>query len=597
MTIKNLAMGIVVTPPTPAASGTTATVRTGEGAFFGTVFPFLATTAPPDQLSNPAYAEIILVTGISGDTLTFVRTKRGTTGQPIAAGWIIANGIYVEDVQGIPVTVATAAATAAKVGTTAEADYVPALGDRVLVTFSSGMNVNTATLNIDGSGAKNIRVGNVNVTTALFSTTSAVTVPMWYDGTYFQLYGSYLNTTYAEISDANLQATAGTTTGLITGRRMEAYKNANLIIDEDNMASDLATKMPSQQSVKAYVDSKSINSWVFNETPSGTPNGVLTSFTLTQSPTNIILTRNGQLLKPGVGNDYTISGNTITMFFAPLTGDQLLATYTVGSTTFLSGSNSLRWNEPVTGTIDGTNKAFTTAAPYIGGSLTVMVNGLVQKPVTHYVETTPTTGVFTFDDAPVTGDVITVTYQSVASVTGNSDTVDGIHASSTPTANMLMPLGADARFPASVNPLSAFTGRHSSAVAVANGVWTKIPIQTEIIKVGGDITHAANSADIVIVNAGYYSLMGNVRLATATSARTFIQLGINGTTSDPVSVVGSNAANNGAGGLMQLISTPIVYLNAGDVVALWILQDTGSSFNTLPNASTQGQTIAVMRVA
>ena len=36
---------------------------------------------------------------------------------------------------------------------------------------------------------------------------------------------------------------------------------------------------------------------------------------------------NGQLLDAGGGNDYTISGTSITMLSAPITGDKLRATY------------------------------------------------------------------------------------------------------------------------------------------------------------------------------------------------------------------------------------------------------------------------------
>ena len=65
------------------------------------------------------------------------------------------------------------------------------------------------------------------------------------------------------------------------------------------------------------------------ETPSGTINGSNTAFTLAHTPMSgteqIFL--NGQLLDAGGGNDYTISGTSITMLSAPITGDKLRATY------------------------------------------------------------------------------------------------------------------------------------------------------------------------------------------------------------------------------------------------------------------------------
>lgn len=68
---------------------------------------------------------------------------------------------------------------------------------------------------------------------------------------------------------------------------------------------------------------------VANETPSGSINGANTAFTLASTPiqSSLMLILNGQVLEPGAGNDYTISGTAITMLFAPATGDKLRAYY------------------------------------------------------------------------------------------------------------------------------------------------------------------------------------------------------------------------------------------------------------------------------
>lgn len=110
-------------------------------------------------------------------------TKIENVPTPLAGG-DAANKAYVDTKSvAAEVTVATAATTAAKIGTTAGGVYTPTLNDVVNVTFTAGSNVSNPTLNIDGSGAKNIRLGNANVTTAFVSTTSAMTLKMWYDGT------------------------------------------------------------------------------------------------------------------------------------------------------------------------------------------------------------------------------------------------------------------------------------------------------------------------------------------------------------------------------------------------------------------------------
>jgi len=68
---------------------------------------------------------------------------------------------------------------------------------------------------------------------------------------------------------------------------------------------------------------------VTRETPSGTINGSTTVFTLANTPVagteEVFL--NGILQEAGAGNDYTISGTSITMLAAPLTGDRLKVNY------------------------------------------------------------------------------------------------------------------------------------------------------------------------------------------------------------------------------------------------------------------------------
>jgi hypothetical protein len=71
------------------------------------------------------------------------------------------------------------------------------------------------------------------------------------------------------------------------------------------------------------------SSVVTRETPSGSVNGSNTAFTLANTPTSgtEMVFLNGILQEPGAGNDYTISGGTITYLTAPLTGDRIRVTY------------------------------------------------------------------------------------------------------------------------------------------------------------------------------------------------------------------------------------------------------------------------------
>jgi len=69
--------------------------------------------------------------------------------------------------------------------------------------------------------------------------------------------------------------------------------------------------------------------FVDGETPSGSINGSNVTFTIANTPVtgSVKLYLNGVRQNAGAGNDYTISGSTITMATAPLTGEVLLADY------------------------------------------------------------------------------------------------------------------------------------------------------------------------------------------------------------------------------------------------------------------------------
>lgn len=69
--------------------------------------------------------------------------------------------------------------------------------------------------------------------------------------------------------------------------------------------------------------------FIDKETPTGLINSSNVTYTLANTPIvgseHVYL--NGLLMESGGGNDYTISGATITMLTAPTTGDRLKATY------------------------------------------------------------------------------------------------------------------------------------------------------------------------------------------------------------------------------------------------------------------------------
>jgi hypothetical protein len=90
--LKNFAVSLVATAPSPATSGTSLVVTAGQGAYFPTT-PFDATIWPSGVQPTNTNAEIVRVTNVSTDTFTITRAQYGTTAQSIAVGYQIAQTV------------------------------------------------------------------------------------------------------------------------------------------------------------------------------------------------------------------------------------------------------------------------------------------------------------------------------------------------------------------------------------------------------------------------------------------------------------------------------------------------------------------------
>jgi len=127
-------------------------------------------------------------------------------------------------------------------------------------------------------------------------------------------------TNYVEVSAAGV--VSFNTTGFTTGRiPLAAVITATgAIVSVTDKRAWLAT------------DQNTVVTPVENETPSGTINGVNAAFTLANNPdpdSSLRLSLNGLRMRAGAGNDYTLSGATITFETdqIPQTEDILLADY------------------------------------------------------------------------------------------------------------------------------------------------------------------------------------------------------------------------------------------------------------------------------
>lgn len=74
------------------------------------------------------------------------------------------------------------------------------------------------------------------------------------------------------------------------------------------------------------------------------------------------------------------------------------------------------------GVIDGVNTIFTTSQPYVAGTASAFVNGLLYRADYDdgWLETNPTLGILTLKAPPVVGDVVQVYY--IPAVGGSAET-------------------------------------------------------------------------------------------------------------------------------------------------------------------------------
>lgn len=123
----------------------------------------------------------------------------------------------------------TAAATAAKTVTITGFPATLVAGISVAVKFTYSNSVANPTLSINsGTAYPIIRYGTSGpATTVASSWASGTVVLVIFDGAYWRICSYKDNTTYSAISVANIQNTAGTTAGLITGSRFKSGFDAN----------------------------------------------------------------------------------------------------------------------------------------------------------------------------------------------------------------------------------------------------------------------------------------------------------------------------------------------------------------------------------
>jgi hypothetical protein len=142
--------------------------------------------------------------------------------------------------------------------------------------------------------------------------------------------------------------------------------------------------------------------------------------------------------------------------------------------------------------------------------------------------------------APLTGQALRVGYQFSTGASGNADTVDGIHASATPTANTIVPLNANAEFPFAVIGKTSLNAIESTdfiiGTALSAATWTDF-------KANQNFTVTSTNSLIIISIIGVASI-GAMSSANYVSSRIVID-----SAGTPINRnVGGTSINNLSGG-------------------------------------------------
>lgn len=203
----------------------------------------------------------------------------------------------------------------------------PKDGDRTLI-LAGNLTVNSAsTISGTNTGDQTITLtGDVTGTgTGSFAATianNAVTYAKFQQVAALSVVGNPTN------ASANAQAISAAVDGQVLRRNGNAIGFGALDLASAN---SVTGKLGIGNIATAANGVVAITNYVVRETPAGTPNGSLTTFTLAFTPvgnTEQVFV-NGVLQNPGAGNDYTISGLTITFLSGaiPQTNDIVRVTY------------------------------------------------------------------------------------------------------------------------------------------------------------------------------------------------------------------------------------------------------------------------------
>lgn len=232
----NFAYSTVATAPSPATSGTSLVVGSGDGALFPAV-PFNATIWPVGSQPTSANAEIVRVTNRSTDTLTITRTQESTSARTVIVGDQIAATVTaktltdIETAGTVKLFDSTLGSDTASIdtGATIPGGY-SALEVLIIAKTSAGSIVNVSTTfnndtaanydrhYIEGIGSSSTLVTGVDNAQTSLQLGTAIPSGSTYPGITILTIPSYDSTNFWKIVWANMASLATTSTSFLDVR-------------------------------------------------------------------------------------------------------------------------------------------------------------------------------------------------------------------------------------------------------------------------------------------------------------------------------------------------------------------------------------------
>lgn len=268
------------------AGSTSIKVDTGRvQSVNSTLIGEILTIMPLAEIASFTNSEMVKVTGVSGNTLSVTRAQNGTLAKDFAKDSVVVLASTVEDYlikknKSILLSCDTAANDSPKVCASSTGSYTPAYGDELIVDFINGCDKDVFTLAVDGMGELLVKIGTENVTTKHISSTTRIQVPMWFDGSFYQIYGSQRNNDTINKLGHGLVASATSSTLSITGG--DAIIDGETVLVTSKTLSNTTTAVPT--SGVGYIGVNRANQLVVSTT--GFQSGVLPVCIIAKNATN-----------------------------------------------------------------------------------------------------------------------------------------------------------------------------------------------------------------------------------------------------------------------------------------------------------------------